>query len=218
MSKDNIKQFPTVQEGPTEEEIQAQMERDEQELNGYLNKFKTIEQPDSSKVEVEDEEEEETITLDFTEDGLKAYEKEEETIIVPGGTLKLAEAAKGEDIFEAIKRVIEEKKEEEPRLKTKYNDFIQDLFVSKAIGSLIQHLGFTENSVALAVNEHRIGLLNYELERDFTETVYKKKQELREAIAGGRVHYDRIPNWAENYIDDYIRDAISGLTLLTERD
>jgi hypothetical protein len=217
--KDNVKQFPKVIEDSdlklTQEEIDFIKKRDEDELNGYLNKFKTIPQPDSSLVEEEDEDEEETITLDFTEEGVKAYEKVGEGVAVRGedGNISLVQ---DEELADKIKQILE--KEEEPKLKVKYENMFSELLVSKAIASLIRKLNDMEDALTEQLTKKRMGLISGMLEKEIEDSIYSKKMSLRTAIAGGKVHYDKIPQWAEGYVDEYVQDAVSGLVELTERD
>lgn len=202
-----------IKAGPTEEEINEQMKRDEEELNGYLSKFQTVSLPDSSKVEEEDEEEEETITLDL--DSGKAYEKVGEGVAVRNEEGKI-EIVEDEELADKIKKVLE--KEEQPRLQKKYDLLLHDLLVSKALASLMKKLNDTETDLLDTATAKRMGMLSDVLEKEISDTMYKKRIELRKAMAGGKVSYDMIPAWAETYIEEYMRDAIGGLVELTERE
>lgn len=199
----------------TQEEIDFVTARDEEELDNYLKKFEAVVLPDTSKIEEEDEDEEETITLDFTEDGVKAYEKMGEGVAVRNedGTISLVDDV---ELADKIKKVLE--KEEEPPLKKKYDAMLHDLIVSKAIASLIKKVRQTEDDMIKVANEKRMGAMNGVLEKEITDSLYNKRIELRAAIRGNGVNYDKIPVWAESYISEYMQDAIGGLVELTERD
>ena len=199
----------------TQEEIDFVTARDEEELDNYLKKFEAVVLPDTSKIEEEDEDEEETITLDFTEEGIRAYEKMGEGVAVrdESGTISLVDDT---ELAEKIKKVLE--KDEEPRLKKKYDVMLHDLIVSKAIASLIKKVRETEDEMIKVANAKRMGAVSGLLEREITDSLYDKRIELRAAIAGNGVNYDKIPVWAESYISEYMQDAIGGLVELTERD
>ena len=199
----------------TQEEIDFVTARDEEELDNYLKKFEAVVLPDTSKIEEEDEDEEETITLDFTEEGIRAYEKMGEGVAVrdESGTISLVDDT---ELAEKIKKALE--KDEEPRLKKKYDVMLHDLIVSKAIASLIKKVRETEDDMIKVANAKRMGAVSGILEKEITDSLYDKRIELRAAIAGNGVNYDKIPVWAESYISEYMQDAIGGLVELTERD
>jgi hypothetical protein len=222
MEKDNVKQFPKLATEETmepreltPEEIEYIKKKDEEELDGYLNKFKTLALPDSSKVEVDDEdEEEETITLDFTEEGIKAYEKVGEGVAVrdADGNVSLIDDQK---LAETIQGLINDRK---PTLHQKYQDMITDRFVSRAIANLIEQYNKAMVNVPESVTDYIKGDVGYEISDKLFEDIRKKKNELQAAIVGGKVHYDRIPKWAESHIDEYISGGLTELINLVERD
>lgn len=222
---------PKTEEAPkelTQEEINEIMRRDEEELEGYLNKFKTVALPDSSKVEVDDEdEEEETITLDFTEDGVKAYEKKETIIVkdengnIKGYSNEYVIPDEGV-LLDKIKSLIESEKKEEPAFKVEMGGFIQDIFVSKAVASLMKKLHDAEKKITRDDRAFDgMGQVGNILEMKIVDEMYEKRQELRRAYISewdNRIDYNKVPEWAKSYIKEYIQNMMSGLVELTERD
>jgi hypothetical protein len=186
----------------TEEQIEFIKQRDDAEIDKYLSKFDTINNvADSSEVEEEDEDEEETLTIDF--DKGEAYSKEEKTIT-------------GEDLFKQIQEAIGAAK---PRLQTKFGDLITERFVSKAIASLVGKLNKAIEGVEDAAEEElkHFGYADAFAE-EASKPLYKKKEELRRAFYLGKIEYDKIPQWAESYIEEYIQNAINSMLDFTERD
>jgi hypothetical protein len=185
----------------TDAEIEYIQQQDEAEIDQYLSKFKKFNSvADSSKVEEEEDEEEETFTLDL-EKGV-VYEKKEEVIA-------------GEDLFEQIKGVISESK---PKLQVQFGDLITERFVSKAIASLIEKL----NNAAQAAEEAAEEQMRFfggadGIAEEASKPIYKRKEELKRSYYLGHVTYDKIPKWAESYIQDYIENAINTLLDFSER-
>lgn len=215
MDKDNVRHFPKkAEEEPrelTQEEIDFVTAQDQQELDGYLNKFKAVALPDASGVEEEDEEDE-VVTLDFEEDGIKAYEKVAEGVLArddEGGYTVVEDEA----LEEKIKTMLDK-----PRIEAKYESFLRDGLVSKAVGSLLRKLADTEAAMIEEANKKRMGSLGGIFEQEITNSAYSKRIELRACISGGRVNYDKIPAWAEGYIDEYLKDAIGVIAELSERE
>jgi hypothetical protein len=186
----------------TKEELEYIKEQDEKEIEGYLSKFQTFNSvADSSNVEEEDEDEEEEFTIDF--DKGEAYSKQETFIA-------------GEDILKQIEEAIGASK---PKLQVRYGDLITERFVSKAIASLVGKLNKAIEAVEDAAEEQlkHFGYADTFAE-DASKPLYKKKEELRRAFYLGRIDYDKIPQWAETYIQEYIENAINSMLDFTERD
>ena len=198
---------------PTQEEIAAQMAKDEAELDGYLNRFKTVALPDSGNVVEEEDEDEEVFTLDL-DTGI-AYEKVGEGVAVRNEDGKFAMVDDFE-LEEKIKKMVTE--QQEPTLQQRYQDMITDRFVSKAISSLVDKYSRAARLAADNVQDTIGGEIGYALGDKVYEEVRKQKEELRAAIAGGRVNYDKIPTWAQFQIDEYIQDSLTALIDFVERD
>lgn len=185
----------------TPEEIEYIKQQDELEIGRYLSKFKTFNSvADSSKVEEEEDEEEETITLDLNK-GV-AYEKKEEILV-------------GDDLLEQIQNAIGQSK---PKLQVQFSDLISERFVAKAIASLIEKLNKAAQAAEDAVEESMKFFGGAEgFAEEAGKPIYKRKEELKRAFYLGRIDYDKIPQWAENYIQEYIENAINTLLDLSER-
>jgi len=198
---------------PTQEEIEAQMAKDEAELDGYLNRFKTVALPDSRNVVEEEDEEEEIFTLDL-EKGM-AFEKVAEGVAVRNEEGKFT-VVDDFELEDKIKKLVAE--QQEPTLQQRYQNMITDHFVSKAIASLVSKYNMAATKASNDVEKTIGGEHGYALAQKVFEEVTKQKDELRAAIAGGKVHYDKIPSWAQFQVDEYIQDALSELIMLAERD
>lgn len=198
---------------PTQEEIQAQMAKDEAELDGYLSKFKTVALPDSSNVVEEEDEDEEVFTLDL-EKGM-AFEKVAEGVAVRNEEGKFA-VVDDFELEDKIKKMVAE--QQEPTLQQRYQNMITDRFVSKAIGNLVQKYNQAAIKASKDIERTIGGEHGYALSQKVFEEVTKQKDELRAAIAGGKVHYDKIPSWAQFQVDEYIQDVLTELIFLAERD
>lgn len=204
----------------TQEEIQAQMAKDEAELEGYLNKFQMIPLPDSSLVEEEDEDEEDEIfTLDF--DNNTAYEKIGEGVAVrdEDGNISLVN---DEDLADKIKSILDKEESKEPVFKTEMNDMFTNILVSKAVASLLKKLRAAEDKITI---DDRVfdgmGVLGGMLESTIVDAFFEKRAELRRCYISewdSRVDFNRVPEWAKGYIKEYIHNMMNGLVELTERD
>lgn len=185
----------------TQEEIDYIQQRDEEEISGFLKKFKSINNvADSSKVEEEEDEEEETFTVDLNQ-GV-AYEKKEEILV-------------GDDLLEQIQNAIGQSK---PKLQVQFADLISERFTSKAIASLIEKLNKAEEEAFKATNNALKYFPGSEVfAEEATTSIEKRKAELRRSWQYGKVNYDNIPQWAEGYIKEYIENAINSMLDFTER-
>lgn len=202
----------------TQEEIEAVMRRDEAELEGHLNKFAKLPQPDASGVKEEEDAEEETITLDFEEDGIKAYEKVAEGVLARGADGELVEV--DEATAERVKEILEAEAPKKPEYAKRYEDMIRDRFVSKAIASLMEKLNDAASDMEKAIG----GILGStgvgnQLNEETYKLIQTRKDELRKAWSwNGTVQYEYIPDWALESIDEYIRDGLNSLLDFVERD
>lgn len=215
----------------TAEEIQQAMAAEEDELNSYIGKFALMPQPDSSSVSEEDEKEE-TITLDLENN--KAYEKIAEGIVTPDGKIhevetglyKTLDKTESEErvieganiILEQVDKVEDRVAELEDGKAAKYRNLVSDIFVRKGLAELLRK---TNNSLA----EHMALMESNEVPghlRPAMAAAHKEMEKnwlaLRRCIAGNVVHYDLIPDWAEEYVRNYLEDTIGALTSLAERD
>lgn len=187
---------------PSIEEVQAVMKKDEEEMDRYLARFpKLNEIADTSEIE---DDEEEIITLDF--DKNIAYEKVMEGIAVVGtGNVDMID--------------LEEKPEPaKPTLQQKYQDMITDRFISKAVASLVAKMNDVGKEVFDTTSDKLPPGIGDNLACSLHDKVMEQKRELLAAIAGGKVHYDIIPEWAKPYIDDYVLEALNTLIDFVERD
>lgn len=214
--------LPKREEEPREltpEEIAEIMRQDEEELDSHLSKFKKIKQPDASLVNEEEDEDEETITLDFSEDGqVKAYEKLGEGVVARNEEGDIYEV--DEATAKRVKELVEEEAPKKPEKLLRYENMIRDRFVSKAIGALMTQLNDAGNGLdeAIGKNLGRTGVGGALNEEAYT-MISNRKDELRKAWSwSGEVQYQAIPDWALDYIDDYVRDAINALLDFVERD
>lgn len=214
----------------TAEEIQQAMAAEEEELNGYIGKFALTPQPDSSSIDEEDEEE--TITLDLENN--KAYEKVAEGIITSDGKVHevdtglykaFTEAQDKEAVEEATNIILEQIADVDDRVidleegkAAKYRNLVSDIFVRKGLASLLRK---TRDSIAeyqdLVESQKLPGHMRPAM-AEALKAVEKNQIELRKSINGDIVHYDLIPHWAEEYLKNYLEDAIGALTSLAERD
>jgi hypothetical protein len=201
--KKKVVELPSrVVEEPKElsqEEIEYVQQRDEEEIERHLSKFKTFNSVASS-AGVQEEDEEEIITLDL-EKGT-AIEKRESVIA-------------GEDLLNQIEKAVGLVK---PKLQLQFADLITERFVSKAIASLIaktnKAIEAIENSVEKEMKFFN-GAEGFSYEA--SNPIYKRKDELRRAYYLGHVDYEKIPQWAEAYIQEYITNAINNMLDLTEQ-
>lgn len=224
--KKNEKKVVPLTPAPVEltpEQIAEQMKKDEEEMDRRLARFMAANpMPESSGVEEQEDDEEETITLDFTEGGIKAYEKKETVIIKDEeGNIKQFSSnytiEDEEEFVEKIKSIIETEKK--PPLQQKYQDMITEKLVSKAIAKMVSMLDKAAMETGRAVRASvRIPGVSDKLSTDTYELIYARKEELKKAWKYGRVDWDNIPEWAHTYIDEYIEEAIWGIASLTERD
>lgn len=198
----------------TPAEIEAFMRQEEAEIDAHLNKFiGSIPMPDTSSISEEDEEEE-IVTLDF-EKGM-ATEKVAEGVLARDSQGNVTEV-NDPVVVEIIKKTAMSV-EEEPTLKGKYQDMITDRFVSKAISSLIEKLNKTSNTIFDEATKSLPTAIGDHLAWEASEIITKQKRELQLAISGGQVRYDRIPEWAKSYVDEYIQSGLGALIDFVERD
>lgn len=209
---------PDPREGMTPEQIQEYMKQEEEQLDGMLGKFLAANKPNPQEESVgqAEEEEEEIVTLDF--DNNTATEKVGEGVAVRSedGSVDLV---KDPEVERKIKEAVEKHTETtKPTLQQKYQDMITDRIVSKAIASLVEKMSTAERETESLVSKTIGGAIGYSLSEKAGKEIYNQKHELRMAIAGGKVHYDKIPEWAKTYIDEYVYDAVGTLVDFVERD
>ena len=214
--EEKVVKFKEKEVSPNElsqKEIEEVMKKDEEELNRYLKKFQTTPQPDSSVVQVEEDEEEETITLDF--DKGTAYEKVEEGVAVRSedGSINIVD---GSELSEKIKDIIQ--KPEKSRQEEKYGNIVSEILVRKALASLLEKISKTSAEIYSIIDEARMGNVGNTLDSKVSDLFDEKRMELKQAFIGNKVNYERIPSWAESYVDEYVLNAIQGVVELTERD
>lgn len=194
----------------TREEIEAFMRQEQAELDAHLNKFLGLmPMPDTS--DIAEDEEEEVVTLDFEDGKMTATEKVSEGVIArdPEGNIsEIHDPA----IVEMVKKAYA------PTLKDRYQDMITDRFVSKAISNLISKFNAAERAAFRATTSTLPYGIGDKLGNEFTDMIIKQKRELTLAIANGKVHYDRIPEWAKAHIDEYVMTALGTLIDFVERD
>lgn len=207
-------------EGMSPEEIKEYMKKEEEQLYGKLDKFLSLNpKPDTSSLTEEDEEEE-TFTLDLEKKmvtqklGEGVVMRDEDGTIHEVKDPKIKEAVK-----EAVAEVVEVK---EPsvaeQVQKKYQDMITDRFVSKAIASIIERMNEVQKESEKSAHDAGLGYIAERLGNDLFTVIQNQKLELRAAIAGGKVHYDKIPEWAKGYIDDHVQNALNSLIDFVERD
>lgn len=204
----------------TDEEIAAIMAEEEEELNGFISRFSPP-PIDSSGVSEEDEEEEE-FTLDLAKnvayekvaEGI-IYQQDGETVVTPIGDTPIPplSGVTNEDLDKLIEQKIKEVTESKER---KYRDFVSDVLVRKALASLL-------SKTRQAADDYEAALENAlphiaEIMLPAQREIEKKRTELRRTIVGNIVHYENIPDWADEYIRIYIDNAITDLAVLSERD
>lgn len=199
---------------PTAEEIKAQMRRDEEELERHLKMYAAV-NPLNTSSGVEEQEEEETVTLDFTEEGVTAYEKVGEGVAMrdSAGNITLIE---DEEVAEQIKRVIAEPTK--PTEQQRYQDMITDRLVSKALGALLERLHNVQKESEKIAHSAGLGYLSERTADGLYQTVQKQKLEIRQSWSGGVINYDKIPTWAKPWVDDYITNGLNTLLDFVERD
>ncbi|BCO16086.1 hypothetical protein_gp033 [Bacillus phage vB_BceM_WH1] len=209
-----------IRETMTEEEIEAHMRKEEDELNGYISKFAIANPPATT---ADDENEVEIFTLD-TKDN-KAYTVESSTFIaqpaptvnVGGhivGTLAPPEEPDYVPYATTVEAMINDKMG--PDLFQDFHKLFVDTLTMKALNSLVSQIRAEQNKLAEATFGNVSGVVSG-LVNDASLEVDKKILELRKAMRNGKVSYEDIPEWATNYIEDYIRNAVTEFALLTER-
>lgn len=210
---------PEERQGPTKEEIEEQMRRDEEELERHLRKYAAVNpQSESSGVEEQDEEEE-TVTLDFTEEGVTAYEKVGEGVLMRDDKGNVTPVY-DEEMIEQIKRVAVEPTEPTPfdKEKNRFQDMITERLVSKAIAALLERLSAAQLGAEKAVKESGLQYLSDRTGDAVWTTIDKQKKELKQAWNNGVLRYDNIPSWAMPWVEDYIKNGLNSLLDFVERD
>ena len=216
--KERLASNPDPREKMTPEEIEEFMRQEEAQLDGMLGKFLSISQPSFIEEQVggAEEEEEEIVTLDFENNTVTEKIGEGVAVRNQDGSIDLV---KDPEVERRVKELIEKNAEPlKPTLQQKYQDMITDRVISKAIGSLIEKFNKAEKEAEENVSNIVGGEIGYALSEKVSLQIYNQKAELRAAIAGGKVYYDKIPDWAKNYIDEYVYDAIGTLIDFVERD
>lgn len=199
----------------TPEEIAEYMRQEEEGLYGKLDKFLSLNpKPDTSSLE--EDEDEETFTLDLANN--LVTQKVGEGVLTRdanGDVVEVKDPKIIEMVEEKVKEVAQPAK---PDLQVKYGDMVTDRFVSKAISSIIKRMVQTQEDIEKSTRNVGLSYIGDMVGDEAFEVVQKRKLELRAAIAGGRVHYDKIPDWAKSYIDDHVQNALNTLIDLAERD
>jgi hypothetical protein len=192
------------------------MRREEEEMHGKLNKFLSSNpKPDTSSMTEEDEEEE-TFSIDLEKNMVTQKVGEGVMQRDADGTMhEVKDPNVVEMVEEKVKEVAEPLK---PTLQVKYGDMITERFVSKAIASIIERLVKIQKESGTIADEAGLSYIGDMVGDKMFETIQSQKNELRAAIAGGKIHYDKIPDWAKSYIDDHVNNALNTLIDLAERD
>lgn len=201
----------------TPEDIAEQMRKDDEEMEMKLKKFHQ-DFPQSPSSGVEEQEEEETITMEFTEEGVKAYEKIEDSVYArdTNGDVSLVE---DKSVSEQVKKAVRESAAPlKPLEQQRYQDMITDRLVSKALGSLLERLNEVQKDSENVVQKAGLGFLSERTSNAVYEAIDKQKIELRQSWNGGVINYEKIPGWAKPWIDDYIRNGLNTLLDFVERD
>jgi hypothetical protein len=221
--KDENKVVPItpIKQGPTPEEIEAQMRKDEEELDRYLSKFMAANpMPPTSGVEEQEDEEEETITLDFDK-GI-ATQKVGEGVAVRNedGSIEVIEGSVADKIAEVVKEGNTVVYEPTPfeKEKNRFQDMITERMVSKALGSLMQRLNKVQDEAEKAAYNAGLGYLGERTSMGLYKAVDEQKKEIRQCWNGATVVYDKIPAWAMPWVEDYIRNGLNTLLDFVERD
>ncbi len=213
----------------TEEEIEAHMRKEEEELNGYISKFAIANPPADM---ADDENEEEVYTLD-TEDN-KAY-KVESTLLTrevesssfvaePADTINIGGAIHGRlappsepeyiPYATTVEAMINDKMG--PDLFQDFHKLVIDTLTMKALNSLVVQIRMEQDKLNESIQNSITGVVSI-LVCDASDEVDKKVLELRKAMRNGKVVYEDIPEWATSYVKGYITNAVTEFALLTER-
>jgi hypothetical protein len=213
---------PDPRANMTQEEIEEFMRREEELLFGKVDKFLALNpKPDTSSLE--EEEEEETFTLDLENkvvtqkvgEGVVARDKD--------GTIH---EVKDPNVVKMVEEAVKEvapPQPAKPELEIKYTDMVTQRFVSRAISSLLVKLRETafetEKTIEKGLHQTFVG---GELSHQAVSAIDAKRDELKLAYSNyprwGTVVYDKIPEWAIPYIDEYVERCINNLIDLGEQD
>lgn len=205
-------------ENMTEEEIREWEKKEEAQLNGMINKFmKNNSQPDTSSITEEEDDEEETFTLDF-ENGTVTQNLGEG--IVQRNEDGSYEEVVDPELEQKVKKVIAEQAEPlKPTKQQVFQDYISDGMVEKAIASLVKKLAdasfeIEKHTYQELKNTPIAGLVGEKT----SLMIEEKRNELKKAIRGGNVHYDDIPDWADQYVKEYLNNMLFEIMQFGERD
>ncbi|UOE58209.1 hypothetical protein [Cytobacillus oceanisediminis] len=181
----------------------------------------------------EEDDEEETITIDF--ENKQIYSKEEQLII--SGDIGTSEHIKADHIkADHIQTFINDVNvgsgsiywnskptfatidttPPKPTFKDELQEHLLNSITSKAVSSLLQKHNDLSNELDKIILSKRIGKLGDMVEGDVADLMFKKRIELRECLVGGSVRYEKIPQWAHEYVKDYMKNMIHGLSILAE--
>lgn len=205
--------------GPTPEQIEEQMRRDEEEMDRRLARFiASNPMPASSGVEEQEDEEEETFTLDFDK-GI-ATQKIGEGVAVrdTDGNVSLIEGPVADKIKEVVAPTTPVEVSPFEKEKNRFQDMITERMVSKALGSLMERLSKAQRDADKAITSSGLGWMSERTTREVWETIEKQRREIRQAWNGGVVAYDKIPTWAMPWVEDYIKNGLNTILDFVERD
>lgn len=190
----------------------------------------------------EEDDEEETITIDF--DNEMIYSKEEHLYVKDTSsfegpkfdTSKIdiskittdAISYLGDNDRRIVAGTIDAKdlstvgiagpEEIKPSFQNELQDLLLNSITSKAVASLLsKHRSLdTELLTVVGKKQRHMGELGDILENEIDKLMENRRMELRRSFVGSQVRYERIPEWAKNYVKEYIQNFVHTIAVLTE--
>lgn len=178
----------------TEEEIQAFIRQEEEQLARRIGKFATeVVQPDTTGLEIE--EEGETFTIDLEN---KTVEMKEETIL-------LGDKGLLDKVFA----------EENP-----FTRLITDIYVSRALAKLLKTLRKEQDDMIEFGITAKIGPAAKEINKVGWEKYDALAHEIRMCWVQGtnKVVYEKMTPWIKEYVEGYIEESLRSLILFSDED
>lgn len=156
---------------------------------------------------VEEDDEEETFRLDFDTNQAHSVSNTVVAFNPENTTLK------------SDKKVWVEK-DNSVKEKDEYKNRLQDLLLnsitSKAIASLIAKNKELEDELDSLMLSKKFGALYTNASEHIEKATDNTRNELKKCLVAGQVRYEDIPNWSKEYIEEYIKNMVLGLSILIE--
>lgn len=201
----------------TPEEIEAIAQREAQDIESRLSKFIL---PTTNDPGIEDEEEdgeEEIVTVDLEKKVVG--DKVTDVIIIKPDNIVSSDIPNFDKHLEEIKNTplqyVPQGAPQVEILTNPYTQLITDLFVRKAIASLIAELNDYHDKLSDIAFNSPIASLAEGTKKE-VDKLWDDKAKLRLAIQGNKVDYNLIPEWAVGNIESFISRKLTDLILFAE--